>query len=235
MNAFFAFFSGILSFFSPCVLPLVPSYLIFLSGISFDDLSGIEFSKYRKLVIIHAISFIVGFSFVFVSLGLTTSLLGGFFSAYQVYILRIGGFILIIMGLTALNLFRIPLLDREGVIHLKEKPVGFFGSFIVGVTFSLGWTPCIGPALSSILIIAGSSKNTLQGVCLLSLYSAGLAIPFLLSAVLFDRIFPLLKRFRPIARHSMKVLGILLILIGLLLFTNYYGEFSGLVTRIFTF
>jgi cytochrome c-type biogenesis protein len=221
-----AFSTGILSFFSPCILPLVPSYLIFISGITFDNYNELEFKKYRKIVLIHSISFIFGFSVVFVSLGISSSLIGKFLSIYQTYIMRFGGLILILMGLYYLNIIRIPMLNHEKIIHLKEKPVGLLGSFIVGITFSVGWTPCVGPALSSILIIASTTQNILEGIYLLSLYSLGLAIPFIISALIFDRLFTLLKRFSHIVRYSMKVMGILLIIIGVLLFSSYYSTLS---------
>jgi cytochrome c-type biogenesis protein len=229
-----AFASGLLSFFSPCVLPLVPSYLIFISGISFDDFTEAgAVVKYRKTVLIHSIAFILGFSFVFICLGLSSSLIGNFFSAYQTYIVRLGGLILIVMGLFYLNIIKVSFLNQEKVIHLRKKPLGFAGSFIVGITFSLGWTPCVGPALSSILIIASTTESVLQGVYLLSFYSLGLAIPFIASALVFDRLFALLTKSRSVVKYAMRVMGILLIVIGLLLSTNYYSILSARVGYLF--
>jgi cytochrome c-type biogenesis protein len=229
-----AFVSGLLSFFSPCVLPLVPSYLIFISGISFDDFTRQGAGeKYRKTVLIHSIAFILGFSFVFICLGLSSSFIGNFFSAYQTYIVRIGGLFLIVMGLFYLNVIKASFLNQEKVIHLREKPLGFMGSFVVGITFSLGWTPCVGPALSSILIIASTTDSILQGVYLLSLYSLGLALPFIASALVFDRLFALLKRSGSVVKYAMRVMGTLLIIIGLLLFTNYYGLLSSRIGQFF--
>jgi cytochrome c-type biogenesis protein len=222
-----AFLSGLLSFFSPCILPLVPSYLIFISGITFDDYTGLQSGKYRKIVLIHSLAFIVGFSFVFVALGISSSALGRLLSSYQVYVMRIGGFILIILGLYYLDVIKMPFLNREKVFHLKEKPVGLFGSFIIGVTFSLGWTPCVGPALSSILIIASTTENIWEGIYLLGLYSLGLAIPFLISALLFDQLFGLLKKYSSIVKYSMKFLGVLFIVIGILFFSSYWGLVIG--------
>jgi cytochrome c-type biogenesis protein len=222
-----AFLSGLLSFFSPCILPLVPSYLIFISGITFDDYTGLQPGKYRKIVLIHSLAFIVGFSFVFVALGISSSALGRLLSSYQVYVMRIGGFILIILGLYYLDIIKMPFLNREKVFHLKEKPVGLFGSFIIGVTFSLGWTPCVGPALSSILIIASTAENIWEGIYLLGLYSLGLAIPFLISALLFDQLFGLLKKYSSIVKYSMKFLGVLFIVIGILFFSSYWGLVIG--------
>jgi len=222
-----AFISGLLSFFSPCILPLVPSYLIFISGITFDDYTGLQSGKYRKIVLIHSLAFIAGFSFVFVALGISSSALGRLLSNYQVYVMRIGGFILIILGLYYLDVIRMPFLNREKVFHLKEKPFGLFGSFIIGITFSLGWTPCVGPALSSILIIASTTENIWEGIYLLGLYSLGLAIPFLISALLFDQLFGLLKKYSSIVKYSMKFLGVLFIIIGILFFSSYWGFVIG--------
>jgi cytochrome c-type biogenesis protein len=224
-----AFVSGVLSFFSPCVLPLVPSYLIFISGITFDDYTELQSKKYRKIVVIHALAFVLGFSFVFVTLGVSSSLLGKFFSHYQTYIMRIGGFMLIVLGLFYLDIIKMPALTREKVFHLQKKPLGLFGSFLIGVTFSLGWTPCVGPALSSILIIAATTENVWEGVYLLGLYSLGLAVPFMIAAVLFDQLFGLLKKYGSIVKYSVKILGVLFILIGILFFTSYW---SFLMSRI---
>jgi cytochrome c-type biogenesis protein len=226
LSGIFAFASGLLSFFSPCVLPLIPSYLIFISGITFDNYNGLETKKYRKIVLIHSVAFTIGFSSVFVALGLSSSFIGSILSEYQSYIMRIGGVILIIMGLFYLNIINIPIMNREKVIHLKEKPLGVFGSFIIGITFSFGWTPCIGPSLSSILIIASTSQNIWKGAYLLSIYSLGLAIPFIVSALLFDRLFGFLKKFGYLVKYSMKILGIFLIIIGIMLFTSYFGTLS---------
>jgi cytochrome c-type biogenesis protein len=222
-----AFISGLFSFFSPCILPLVPSYLIFISGITFDDYKELQSKKYRKIVLIHSLAFIAGFSFVFVALGISSSALGRLLSNYQVYVMRIGGFILIILGLYYLDVIKMPFLNREKVFHLKEKPVGLFGSFIIGVTFSLGWTPCVGPALSSILIIASTTESIWEGVYLLGLYSLGLAIPFVISALLFDQLFGLLKKYSSIVKYSTKFLGVLFIVIGILFFSSYWSLVIG--------
>jgi cytochrome c-type biogenesis protein len=229
-----AFISGLLSFFSPCILPLVPSYLIFISGITYDDYKELQSMRYRKIVLIHSLAFIVGFSFVFVTLGVSSSALGSLLSNYQVYVMRIGGFMLIILGLYYLDVIRIPFLNREKVFHLQEKPVGLLGSFIIGITFSLGWTPCVGPALSSILIIASTTADIWEGIYLLGLYSLGLAIPFLISALLFDQLFGLLKKYHSIVKYSMKFLGGLFIIIGILFFFSYWSLVVGKIGQLFT-
>lgn len=235
LSGLIAFGSGILSFFSPCVLPLIPSYLIFISGISVDNYNEVLSSKYRKNVLIHSIAFVLGFSFVFMTLGFSSSFIGNILSSYQTYIVKAGGLILIVMGLFYLNIIKIPILNQEKVIQLKEKPIGIFGSFIVGITFSLGWTPCIGPALSSILIIASTAENVFKGVYLLGLYSLGMAIPFLISSLLCNRLLDFLKRYGHLVRYSMKILGILLIIVGLLLITSYFGKLSLVLGQALTF
>ncbi len=181
----------------------------------------------------HSIAFVLGFSFVFITLGITSSMIGNFLSTYQTYISRIGGMLLIIMGLFSLNLIKIPLLSQEKIIHLKNKPLGIFGSFVVGITFSLGWTPCISPALSSILIIASTEENVRQGIYLLSMYSLGLAIPFIVSALLFHRLFGFLKRYGSVVKYTTKIMGMLLIIIGLLLVTSYFNKLSEWIGQLF--
>ena len=222
VNEIAAFISGLLSFFTPCILPLVPSYIIYVSGITVHDMS-IPGAGHRKKVFFHSLCFILGFSFVFVALGISSSLIGNFLSHYQAYIIRIGGAILIVLGLFYLDILKIPFFNRQYMLELKQKPIGLFGSFIVGITFSLGWTPCVGPALSSILIVASMSGRASQGVYLLSLYSLGLAIPFIISSLLFDRLFLFLKKYGYVSRYAVRVLGILLIILGLLMVSSYYS------------
>ncbi len=233
INWAIAFVSGILCFFAPCVLPLVPSYLIFISGISYDNYDELKTIHNRRIMLIHSIAFVLGFSFVFVAMGLSSSIIGRFLSSFQTYLIRIGGIILIIMGLFTLNLIKIPLLSHEKVIQLKQKPMGIFGSFVVGIAFSLGWTPCIGPALSSILLIASTSKSIWEGAFLLSIYSLGFALPLLLSAILFDRLMGFLKRYGHVVKYAQKVMGILLIGVGLLFLTASFGRLVEWTERIF--
>lgn len=233
LTGIIAFSAGLLSFFAPCVLPLVPSYLIFISGASIDHSDVFRTVKFKKIMLAHSIAFVLGFSFVFITLGLSSSMIGNFLSTYQIYISRIGGVLLIIMGLFSLDLVKIPLLNHEKIIHLKRKPLGIFGSFVVGITFSLGWTPCIGPALSSILIIASTEESARRGVFLLSMYSLGLAIPFIISALLFHRLFGFLKRYGSVVKYTSKIMGVLLIIIGLLLLTSYFNKLSEWMMQLF--
>jgi cytochrome c-type biogenesis protein len=233
MNGLIALLAGFLSFFSPCVLPLVPSYLIFISGITFDHYTELKSAGYRKIVLIHSLAFVLGFSVIFVALGLSSSVIGVLLISFQKYIVRLGGLFLILMGLFTLNIIRIPFLNYEKAIHLKEKPVGLAGSFLVGITFCLGWTPCVGPALASILILASASDKAGEGAILLGFYSLGMAVPFILSAFLVDRLFVLLRKYGHIVRYTTKVLGILLLVLGLLLVTGYYGLLTAKLGALF--
>ncbi len=222
VNGAVAFVAGLLSFFSPCVLPLVPSFLIYISGATIHHYSDLSEKKYRKTILLHSIAFIVGFSFVFISLGLSSSVLGNAFSKYQDWIMRIGGVLLIVMGLNMLNIVKIPFLNREKMIHTHRQHVGLLGSLVVGVTFSLGWTPCIGPVLASILLLSATGSSVLAGFHLLGLYSLGLAIPFFVAALLVSRVMDFMQRFGYIVRYTSIALGILLIILGLLLVTGFW-------------
>ena len=233
LNGIIAFSSGLLSFFAPCVLPLVPSYLVFISGVSVDHFDEFKTIKLKSVMLAHSIAFILGFSFVFIVLGISSSMIGEFLSSYQTYISRIGGILLIVMGLFTLNLVKVPFMNQEKIIHLKTKPLGFFGSFIVGIVFSLGWTPCIGPALVSILIIASTEESSLKGGYLLSMYSLGFALPFIISALIFQHLLHFLKRYGYIVKYTTKVMGILLIVVGLLLATSNLHRLSEWMEYIF--
>jgi len=229
VNGLVAFVGGVLSFFAPCVLPLVPSFLIYISGCSITSYSELSDKKIKHRVLLHAVAFIVGFSFVFISLGLSSSFLGNVFSRYETWIMRIGGLMLVVMGINMLGVLKIPFLNREKMVHLKEKPVGLVGSFVVGVTFSLGWTPCIGPVLASILLIASAGGSPFAGVHLLGLYSLGLAIPFFVAAILVTRLMGLMRRYGHIVKHTSMVLGCLLIVIGILLLSGYWRMLNSLL------
>jgi len=229
VNGLIAFFAGVGSFFSPCVLPLVPSFLIYICGVTVHDFSDLSDKGSRKRVLSHSLSFIIGFSFVFIALGLSSSFLGSLFSSSQKWIMIVGGAVLIIMGLNMLGLFKIPFLNREKMINVSKKPSNLFGSFIVGVTFSLGWTPCIGPVLASILIIAATGKSVLGGMYLLGLYSLGLAIPFFVAALLVARLMNLMRRFGHVVRYTSLVLGALLVVLGALLVTGYFTRITRLI------
>jgi cytochrome c-type biogenesis protein len=221
VNGLLAFVSGLLSFFTPCILPLVPSFLIYISGASITQASDLSNKAYSRKFLFHTLFFILGFSLVFISFGLSFSILGNLFRVYEKWIMRIGGVFLIVMGLSMLNIVRIPLLNREKMVHLNKKPAGFVGSFLVGLTFSLGWTPCIGPALAGILFVA-STDSIFSGAYLLGLYSIGLAIPFFLAALLISQLIGFVQRWGHLVQYASRILAWLLIAIGVLLVTGYW-------------
>ncbi|NIP60148.1 MAG: cytochrome c biogenesis protein CcdA, partial [Gemmatimonadetes bacterium] len=179
-----AFGAGVLSFLSPCVLPLVPSYLSFVTGMTLEDLrEGVS----REVVFTHSLLFVAGFSAIFMVLGASASFLGQFFRQYEMWIARIGGVVIILLGLHLAGVFRIAPLMREKRVHLHDKPAGYLGTLGVGMAFGAGWTPCIGPILGGILTFAASREHFWSGVGLLGVYSAGLAVPFLLSSLALER------------------------------------------------
>lgn len=224
----FAALAGVLSFLSPCVLPLVPSYLSFVTGMTLDDLQE---GEDQRLVLLHSALFVVGFSAVFILLGATASFLGQFFRAYEIWVARVGGVLIILLGLHLLGVFRITALLREKRMHLAEKPAGKLGTLAVGAAFGAGWTPCIGPVLGSILTLASASETVWSGVGLLFAYSFGLAIPFLLAALALDRFLNAFLRFRRFIPIVEKTSGALLILLGVLLLTGTFTILTGFLTR----
>jgi cytochrome c-type biogenesis protein len=221
--------AGLLSFLSPCVLPLVPSYLSFVTGMTLDDLQdeGLD----RRIVMIHAGLFVAGFTAVFMLLGASASFLGQFFRLYEVWIARIGGLLIIVLGLHLMGILRIGALLRERRMHLAEKPAGHIGTFAVGAAFGAGWTPCIGPVLGAILTLAGTSETVWSGIGLLFAYSIGLAVPFLLAALALGRFLTAFKRFRRWIPVLEKGSGVLLVLLGILLLTGTFTLLSSYLTR----
>ena len=224
-----AFGAGVLSFLSPCVLPLVPSYLSFVTGMSLEDLQeGVD----RRGAIEHATLFIVGFTIVFVLLGASASFLGQFFQYYKDWIARIGGVVIIVLGLHLAGAFRLTPLLREKRVHVADKPAGRLGTVGVGMAFGAGWTPCIGPVLGAILTYAGTQDQFWSGVMLLFVYSMGLAVPFLLSALAMERFLEAFSRFRRFLPAVQVGSGALLVVLGILLVT---GSFTILSTYLIQF
>ena len=220
-----AFLAGLLSFFSPCVLPLIPAYFTFITGYSLEELTegNIEI---RKKVILSTISYVLGFSVVFILMGGSASYLGGFIYKYKNLIRIIGGVLIIILGMHLTGVFRIRSLEFEKRIQIKKKPIHFLGTFIIGMAFGAGWSPCIGPLLGSILIVAGSQETVGQGMVLLGVYSAGLALPFVIISVFINFLLIFMKRASRVLKYVNVVAGILLILVGLVLVTNKLYLFS---------
>jgi cytochrome c-type biogenesis protein len=217
-----AFSAGLFSFLSPCVLPLFPSYLSFITGMSVSDLSGDLAGGARRRVMLNALAFIVGFSVVFVALGASFSALGQWLLDYREWIRRIGGVLIVVFGLYIAGLLKIAFFGQTRQLQVREKPAGYLGSFLVGVTFAIGWTPCVGPILGGILSLAGTADTVQRGIGLLVAYSAGLGIPFFLSALALGSFLKLFKRYRPLIPVVERAAGVVMVIVGVLVFTNYY-------------
>lgn len=212
-----SFTAGLLSFLSPCVLPLIPGYVTFITGLSLDDVQ-----KARRSAFVHALLFVAGFTLIFLALGATATLLGRVLLVHRHWIARIGGVLIIVFGLYLLGVFRFGPFARERRVHLADKPVGYLGTVLVGIAFGAGWTPCIGPILGSILIYTSSSADLGRGMLLLSMYSLGLALPFLAAAVAIERFLAFFQRIRRQMEWISRISGVLLIIIGALLITDYF-------------
>ena len=217
-----AFAAGFLSFVSPCVLPLIPGYISFVSGVSVEEMRGEAIARVgsRRQVFVASLAFVLGFSIVFVALGASASAIGKFLFARLPLLSRIAGVLLIIFGLHTMGAFRLAWLDQEKRMHTQRKPAGPLGALLVGVAFAFGWTPCIGPILGGILAIAGSRQRIGEGVLLLAVYSLGLGIPFLLTSLAIDRFFAAAKRIRQHYHAIELTSGALLIAIGVLILTG---------------
>ena len=217
-----AFSAGLFSFLSPCVLPLFPSYVSFITGMSVSDLTADLTGAARRRVMLHALAFVLGFSLVFVGLGASFSAAGQFLLDYRDLIRRIGGALIVVFGLYIAGVLRIGVLGRTAQLQVREKPAGYLGSLAVGITFAIGWTPCVGPILGAILSLAGTAETVQRGIGLLIAYSAGLGVPFLLSALALGSFLRFFKRYRPFIPVMERAAGVLLVVVGLLVFTNYY-------------
>ena len=219
---FVAFGAGLLCFLSPCVLPLVPSYIGFLTGMSLPEIGG-----RRRAALGHALLFVLGFSLVFVLLGASATALGRALNYYQLWLQRIGGVLIIGFGLVCLGVIKVGFLSQERRVQVEQKPVGYLGSALVGMAFGAGWTPCIGPVLGAILGLAATSQDLGRGMLLLAAYSAGLAVPFLIAAVALDSFLGWFQRFRRYLPWVMRVTGALLIFVGVLMVTGEFTRLAG--------
>ena len=223
-----AFIAGLLSFLSPCVLPLIPSYITYITGLSFADLQAEHPSHViRQKTILHALFFIFGFTVVFVLLGASATYIGSFLNHNASYIRKAGGILLIILGVHVTGLMPLKFLLGEKRVTIKHKPSGYAGSFLVGIVFAAGWTPCIGPILAAILAVAAAEESIYQGVILLLLYSLGLGVPFFLSALAMHKFLLAFNRFKKYIRMFEIITGVFLILIGVLIYSNWLSRLSG--------
>jgi len=221
-----AFGAGLLSFLSPCILPLVPPYLCFLGGVTLDQVSGEgkANSQLMRRVFNAAIAFVLGFSTVFVSLGATASAIGQMIADYMDSLSKIAGGVIIVLGLHFMGVFKIGILHREARYHAESKPAGLIGAYIIGVAFAFGWTPCVGPVLAAILFVAGSEDTVGKGASLLAVYSAGLGIPFLAAAILVKPFMTFMSRARRHMQTVERVLGALLVTTGVMFLTGSVSD-----------
>jgi cytochrome c-type biogenesis protein len=229
LNVLVAMAAGLLSFLSPCVLPLLPSYLSFIAGVSFEELQGtVANPRTRRALLVNSILFVLGFSLVFIALGAGATLMGQVLFQYQVAIRRVGGVLVVLMGLYVAGWLRIPFLMREWRAELSHRPAGYIGAVVTGVTFAAGWTPCIGPILGSILTLASVSQTAGTGILMLAAYSLGLAIPFLVSSLMIGRFLAFFDRFKRFFPVVTRLSGVILIAVGLLLWSDYFAVLSRL-------
>jgi cytochrome c-type biogenesis protein len=220
-----AFLAGILSFLSPCVLPLVPPYLCFITGASLDDLTKTGTAR-TGWTFFASLLFVAGFTTVFVLLGATASAASQMLRDHLPLLARIAGIVIILMGLHFLGVFKFAVMNREKRYQHESRPAGLIGAYAVGLAFAFGWTPCIGPVLATILAVAASEESVAKGAGLLAIYSAGLGVPFLLSALAVDRFLGFLKRFAKHLGAVEKTMGALLVLAGVAFLTGLHQTFS---------
>lgn len=229
-----AFFFGLLSFISPCVLPIIPGYISFISGHTLDDLKG-DNSSAARAVMLNSLVFIAGFTLIFVLMGAAATTIGQVLNDNLNLISKIAGFIIIIFGFHMIGIFKIGFLNYEKRFHLQEKKLGILGSFAVGAAFAFGWTPCIGPVLAGILAIASQQETVMQGIMLLFVYSLGLGIPFFLTAVSINKFFTLFNRIKK-HFHTIEVIGgVMLVAVGILMMTNYLTIIASYLSKWFPF
>lgn len=218
-----AFVAGVLSFISPCVLPLVPGYLSFISGLSLEEMRGTgDARRSRVHVFAASLAFVLGFSLVFVSLGASASAVGQFLMSRLTVIGKVAGVVLVLFGLHTMGLLQIRWLYQEKRVQTDRKPAGPLGAFLVGLAFAFGWTPCIGPILAAILAVAAAQDTIGQGVLLLAVYSAGLGIPFLVTSLAVNQFFAAFARIRRYYKAIEITAGALMVAVGVLIFTDRF-------------
>jgi cytochrome c-type biogenesis protein len=221
-----ALIAGIVSFLSPCVLPLVPPYLIYLTGATIEHVAtGEQAAASKRAVMLSALMFVLGFSTVFIALGASASVIGGLIRAWSAQLSIAAGIVIIIMGLHFLGLTRIAFLMREGRLSIP-KPVGLGGAYVMGLAFAFGWTPCIGPILAAILSVAAAEATVTKGAGLLAVYSAGLGIPFLLAAFMIEQFSSLLARLKRHLASVERAMGVLMVLTGVTFLTGSMSDIS---------
>jgi len=228
-----ALIAGIFSFLSPCVLPIVPPYLAYMSGVSINEMN--DEAKGRRKAITAALFFVMGLSTVFILLGFAASAFGAFFLQNQALFGQIAGVTIIVFGLHFVGIFRIPFLDQEARLDAGDKGGSFFGAYVLGLAFAFGWTPCIGPQLGAILALAASEGSVARGTLLLGIYAIGLGVPFLLAALFISRAMGVMNRIKRHMKTIERVMGGLLIIVGLALLFNRFSTFSFWLLETFPF
>jgi len=227
-----AFLAGVLSFVSPCVLPLVPSYVMYITGLSLDQLSDpLERRQQRRTIVGNSLSFISGFSAVFIAFGASASFIGQLLTDYQELIRKIGALFMMLFGLYLTGVMRLTFLMTEKRIRLRQRPVGYLGSLVIGATFAAGWTPCVGPILGTLLLYAATAETLTDGVTLLTFYALGLGLPLLAAAMGLERCLAYLKHADPYTGILSKASGILLIVFGLALYANVFAVVTSFFER----
>lgn len=227
VGIFVAFVGGLLSFLSPCVLPLVPSYLGFITGFTANEMTG-----RRRIAMTHALLFVLGFTLIFMLFGASATALGRALKYYDVWFQRIGGVLIILFGLYCLGVLKLSFLDQDARLHLDRKPVGYLGSVLVGMAFAAGWTPCIGPILGAILGLAATESSLSRGMLLLGAYSLGLAVPFLVAAYAVESFLGWFQRFRRYLPWVQRVSGVLLIVVGVLMATGKFTRLAAWLSKL---
>jgi len=230
-----SFGAGVLSFASPCVLPLIPAYLCFLGGASLDDLTaegGVDKSVQRR-VFVAALAFVLGFATVFIMLGATATAVSTLVAENITILSQVAGVIIVIFGLHYMGVFRIGFLNFEKRIHIENKPTSLIGAYILGLAFAFGWTPCVGPILATILMVAASGEDVMYGTSLLAVYAAGIGLPFLLAAFAVKPFMAFLGRFRKHMRKVELAIGSLLVVTGIAIFTGSLAEVSNWIIEVF--
>ena len=235
ISYFYVVLAGLLSFLSPCVLPIVPGYLCFLAGTSLDKIASGEDASKERNVFYFALSFVFGFSTVFILLGASATLLSGLIYEYLDILRVVGGIIIIIFGIHFMQIIQLPFLNRDTRYQIESYRPGIVGSYVIGLSFAFGWTPCIGPILGSVLSIAASSETVTYGIVLLMLYSAGLGIPFLLAAYAINGFMKFLSKIRNYIRVIEIFTGVLLVIFGILILTNRIQELAFFFIKYFPF
>jgi cytochrome c-type biogenesis protein len=217
----FSLWMGVVSFISPCILPLIPSYVSYITGISYDELvDAASRKKNINLTLLHSLVFVAGFTVIFVLLGATASLAGQLLVEYLTVVRIAGGVLMIVLGLFVADIIPIPFLQQDAKLHLKTRPAGFVGTFLIGIVFAAGWTPCTGPFLSSVLMQAAQAETMGSGMVLLAFYSLGIGVPFILSAVAIGAFLSFFNRVKRYYRAIKVVSGVILIAMGVLLITD---------------